>query len=74
MESEKQHHNPLYYHEREMAQYDVLVSTIAMRPLIQLINLDLIQAYFNTNVYNYQKFEPIIANLRRVIGSGIAFS
>jgi cytochrome P450 len=45
-----------------------------MQPFIQLINLDLIQAYFNTNSYSYNKFEPIIANLRRVVGSGIAFS
>jgi cytochrome P450 len=64
----------MHFHERELPQYDVAVGSCAMQPFIQLINLDLIQAYFNTNSYSYNKFEPIIANLRRVVGSGIAFS
>jgi cytochrome P450 len=59
---------------KELPQYDVAVGSCAMQPFMQLINLDLIQAYFNTNSYSYNKFEPIIANLRRVVGSGIAFS
>jgi hypothetical protein len=74
MEAEKKYGNPMYFHERELTGFDVVISSFAMQPFIQLINLNLIQGYFNTSVYSYRKFPPITENLRRVIGSGIAFS
>lgn len=44
------------------------------KPTVDLYNIDLIQAFYATNINNYAKYEPFVSNLRRVLGSGMAFS
>jgi hypothetical protein len=56
VEAERKHNNPMYFHERELTGFDVVVSSLAMRPFVQIINLELVQGYFNTNTNSYQKY------------------
>jgi hypothetical protein len=56
VEAERKHNNPMYFHERELTGFDVVVSSLAMRPFVQIINLELVQGYFNTNTNSCQKY------------------
>lgn len=74
LDSAKNFNNPMHYHQHELAKYDVAIGSCNMQPYIQLIHVDLIQAYFNMNSYNFQKFKPLKENISRVVGKGMAFS
>lgn len=66
--SEKQYGNPQYYRQHKLQGYDAVISTIFGQPTVSLINLDLLQAFFNTELVTYVKHEPFLANFKRVFG------
>lgn len=68
IQSEKEHGNPLYYRQHCLQGYDVVISTVFGHPIVNLINLDLLQAFFNTELATYVKHEPFLLNFRRLFG------
>lgn len=68
LRSEKEHGNPMYYRQHGLIGYDVVLSTIFGSPMVHLINLDLLQSFFNTELATYVKHEPFTFNFRRLFG------
>ena len=74
IEDQNKHKNPTYTLENHSQEFDVVVCSTFNFPVIELYNVNLIQAFYANGSNNYVKFEPLVGNLRRVVGSGLAFS
>ena len=74
-EDEKQKGDPFYTVKHEYSQYDIVLSNLLNRPLVEVVQPNLIKEFFtNERAGYYPKEEMIARNFIRCLGAGIGMS